>query len=389
MERSLMQPDVATVHMPSAALAWTPAPGVRPRGLKRVLRAALGPRLYRSVRAIQWAAFTEHRDARFSWPEKAWAWRRGFLAQSVALYGLSEGDWREYLPDYVRENTAAGINGLPLFFDQKLVLRSILLRHGFAQAETVALLRGADVQLDPLGPRSRLGTLTDLEEMMRRDGGPFIVKPQDSGFGNGVALVEVRDGTLIRHRGRRTVPFAVVPARTSALVERALVQHEFWRELSPVSFNTMRLLTLWTPGDGAPFIARAVQRIGASDTAPTDNFHGGGVAAPVDLETGVMEAACRRDKSGRPTRLPRHPESGAQIAGIKLPFWDDIRRTVLAAASVIGVSRYVGWDILVTADGTPVIIEGNANPGVQSLQLSEGLLKDPAIRRFYMSCGVI
>ena len=381
--------DVASVGIAPTAVASIAASGPQPRGLKRVLRAALGPRLYRSLRAVQWAAFREYRDPRFSWAQKAWAWRRGFLAESVALYGVGDADWREYLPDYVRENTAAGINGVPLFFDQKLVLRSILLRHGFAQAETVALLRGADVQLDPLGPRSRMVSLAEQEDVMRADGGPFIVKPQDSGFGNGVALVEVRGDQLIRQRGRRTVPFSVAPARTTRLVERALVQHEFWRSLSPVSYNTLRLLTLWTPGDPAPFIARAGQRVGASGTAPTDNFHGGGMAAPIDLDTGVMGLACRREKSGAATRLAQHPESGAQIAGVKLPFWDDIRQTVLAAAAVIGVSRYVGWDILVDASGVPVIIEGNANPGVQSLQIEEGLLRDPAIRRFYTSCGVI
>ena len=378
-----------TAEAPAPAFPPLIAAPPQPRGLKRVLRAALGPKGYRRVRSIQWAAFTEYRDRRFSWSEKAWAWRRGFLAESAAFYGLTDANWRDYLPDYIRENTAAGINGVPLFFDQKLVLRSILLRHGFAQAETVALSRGGDVQLDPLGPGSRLVSLAELQDVMRRDGGPFIVKPQDSGFGNGVAMVSVHDGSLIRQRGRKTVPYSVGPARTTALVERALVQHEFWRTLSPVSFNTLRLLTLWTPGDRAPFIARGVQRIGASDTAPTDNFHGGGVAAPIDLETGVMESACRREKSGRQTRLSCHLESGAQIEGVRLPFWDEIRQTVLAAATAVGVARYVGWDILVDATGTPVIIEGNANPGVGSLQISDGLLRDPAIRQFYAACGVI
>jgi hypothetical protein len=371
----------------------TPPPAVsssRPLSpMKEALRAALGAKAYRLLRSIQWAAFSDYRDQRFSWSEKAWAWRRGFLAETAAFYNLRETSWRDYLSDYIRANTAASINGVPQFFDQKLVLRSILLRHGFAQAETLALVRAADAQLDPLGKGSRLVSLAELEEVMRRDGGPFIVKPQDSGLGYGVSKVEARDGLLVKQRGLSTTPYTVKPARTSALVERAIAQHEFWHQLCPASANTIRLLTLWTPGDPAPFIARAVQRIGASDTAPTDNFHGGGIAVPIDLASGVLAQGCRREPSGRAHRVSHHPETRARIEGATLPFWPAIRETVLSAASVLGVARYVGWDVLVDAQGTPVIIEGNANPGVTSLQIDDGLLKDPAVRRFYHALGVI
>lgn len=361
----------------------------RPRGLRRVITAALGPTAYRALRQAQWAAVTEYRDRRFTWAEKLWAWRRGFLADSAALYGLPRQDWREYLSDYIREQQTVVINGAPEFFDQKLILRALLLRHGFPQADTVALIGRADAQIDPLGAGCRLASLADLQEAMRRDEGPFIVKPQDSGFGFGVALVETRDGVLVRRRGHKTSPYTVKPSKTTTLVERVIPQHDFWRALSPVSSNTMRLLTLWTPGDPAPFIAAAGQRIGASDTAPTDNFAGGGIGAPIDLDTGVLGYALRRTDSNRPERLTHHPETGVRIEGVTLPYWDRIRETVLRAASLLGVARYVGWDILVRADGTPVIIEGNANSGVHVLQLGEGLLKNPAVRRFYQAFGVL
>jgi hypothetical protein len=151
----------------------------------------------------------------------------------------------------------------------------------------------------------------------------------------------------------------------------------------------MRLLTMWTPGDPAPFIAAAGQRIGTSDTAPTDNFSGGGIGAPIDLETGRLGEARRRTASGRPVHLTHHPESGARIAGALLPHWDQIRETVLRAASAMGLARYVGWDVLVDASGTPVIIEGNSNTGVHVLQLDGGLLRNPSVRKFYETCGVI
>ena len=380
--------DTAAPAAAPPASSWT-QPATRRGPLTRSLRALLGPQIYTLVRQAQWAAGEEIGDRRFGWREKLWAWRRGFLADSAALFELTADNWRDYLPDYARENRAVLVNGVPQLFDQKLMLRALLLHHGFAQAETFALIGRADAQFHPLAPDARLVSFAALEELMRVDGSSFIVKPQDSGSGHGVALVESQDGQLVRRRGAARRRYRVGASRTTTLVERVIPQHPFWRAFYPDSANTMRLLTMWTPGDAAPFIAAAAQRVGASDTAPTDNFSGGGMAAAIDLATGRLGKARRRTPSGRPEHLTHHPESGAPIAGAELPYWDRIRETVLRAASVVGVARYVGWDVLVDEAGTPVIIEGNSNTGVHVLQLGEGLLKNPSARRFYETCGVV
>ena len=364
-------------------------PRSAPSRLKRILSTTLGARRYRALRQAQWAAATEWRDPRFTWPQKLWAWRRGFTADSAALYDLKAEDWQDYLSDYVRENQGVLLNPLPQFFDQKMMLRALLLHHGFKQAETFALIARSDVQLDPFGQQPCLTTLTELESRMQNDGGPFIVKPQDSGMGFGVALVNAENGSLTRRRGHKVSQYRVRASNTSTLVERVVPQHEAWRTFFGGSANTMRLLTLWTPGEAAPFIAAAAQRVGASDTAPTDNFAGGGMAASIGLETGVLGSAYRRTASGRPDRLTHHHETGARIEGVQLPFWDRIKETVLSAASLLGAARYVGWDVMIDPDGTPVIIEGNANTGVHILQLDAGLLKEPRARRFYEQAGVL
>jgi hypothetical protein len=90
-----------------------------------------------------------------------------------------------------------------------------------------------------------------------------------------------------------------------------------------------------------------------------------------------------------PPQFTHHPESGVPIEGVQLPFWDSICDTVLGAARVVGFARYVGWDVLVDTHGTPIIIEGNTNAGVQILQMDGGLLKNPRVRRFYESLGVL
>jgi hypothetical protein len=48
-----------------------------------------------------------------------------------------------------------------------------------------------------------------------------------------------------------------------------------------------------------------------------------------------------------------------------------------------------GWDVLVRADGTPVLLEANGNSDVNLLQVHGGLLADPAVRRFYERVGAV
>jgi hypothetical protein len=384
-----MQSIVNTPPSPFLAPPMTPA--IAPV-FARALSGALGPRRYRVLRQLQWAATEEFRDSRYGWRDKFSAWRRGFLVENAIVYGFPRADWRDYVNDYLRGNQGADINPIPQFFDHKLMLRALLLQHGFPQAGTFALIGNAllgkaDAQLDPLGPQPRLVSLSALEEAMRAHGGPFIVKPQDSGYGYHVSLVEARGEGLVRRRGLKVTRYRVRPSATTTLVEHVIPQHPFWRELYPDSGNSMRILTLWTPGTPAPFIAAAAQRIGASDTAPTDNFQGGGIGAPIELDTGTLRRAVRRSPQGQRQELTHHPETGVRIEGARLPYWESICETTLRAATVLGIARYVGWDVMVDVDGRPIIIEGNANSGVRVLQLESGLLKNPAVRHFYEALG--
>ena len=175
------------------------------------------------------------------------------------------------------------------------------------------------------------------------------------------------------------------------LIERRLEQGAFWRSLFPDSANTLRLLTLWTPGEPRPFVARAVQRIGTADTVPTDNWSGGGISAPVDLATGTLGAGRMHPLKGKRAeqRFTEHPDTGARIAGAVLPGWEQVTDVVLRAAASVPFNRMAGWDILVDAEGVPVILEANGNSDVNLLQVHGGLLADPRIRRFYQAFGVL
>jgi hypothetical protein len=346
---------------------------------------------YNTLRRIVWMAREEAPRAPFSlWNKLKW-WPRGFLAESASLYDLPRRNADEYVNDYVRRHRFRNINPLPALFDHKLLMRVALLQGGFAQAETVAVINPDTTQLLPFSPARRAVSEAELEQWLLADGGPFVIKPESSTRGRGVALIEVVNGTLVQRRGLQAHPFRFRKSSGVTIIERVLTQGDFWQRLNPTSANSIRVVTMWTPGEPRPFIGMAVQRIGTAATAPTDNFSGGGICAPVDLETGRLGTGRRKPEHGGGSKVAyaHHPDTGAPIEGEVLPAWDKVCDTVLRATETVPFIRYAGWDVLVDAASTPVIIEGNNNTDVNLFQVHGGLLRNERVRRFYERCGVL
>lgn len=333
----------------------------------------------------------EELRAPFSWRHKLTWWPRGFRADSAAVYDFSRHDWRHYVSDYTRVYRCVNINPARAFFDQKLVLRAFLLAKGFPQTDTLALIDRGRVLADPLSNEPKPVPAHQFERHLVEDGGRFVVKPEGRGRGTGVYLVSARNGGLVRQRGQEVTPFTIAECGGLTIVERLVEQGAFWRTLCPLSANTIRVVTMWTPGDAAPFIGCAVQRIGTANTMPTDNWSGGGICARVDVATGRMGIGRMHPlKGGRAqTEYASHPDTGAHIQGVTIPHWDTVRETVLRAASSFPTNPYIGWDVFVDDDGRAIIGEGSANTDVNLLQVHGGLLADPAVRRFYEACGAL
>ncbi len=366
-------------------------------------------RLYQTARS-SYAWLKHERKARTGLPlgQKFDMWRRGFFAESATIYDLPRNDPAEYLSDYQHFVRCGRINSWEGLYQRKLGLRSVLLAMGFRQAETMAYIHQRQILLAPFAENARYVSLEELFEHLRGtgEGSSYIVKPEDGWCGEDIFLLTWRGGQFLRQRGREVEVFdydnyvGALEERahreqrdpSGVLIERRLEQGAFWRGLFPGSANTMRLLTLWTPGEAAPFIARAVQRIGTADTVPTDNWSGGGISAPIERSSGTLgEGRMHPLKGGRggQQQFTHHPDTGAQITGAVLPGWAEITDTVLRVAASLPFNRMAGWDILVDAEGVPVILEANGNSDVNLLQVHGGLLRDPAIRRFYQAFGVV
>jgi hypothetical protein len=90
-----------------------------------------------------------------------------------------------------------------------------------------------------------------------------------------------------------------------------------------------------------------------------DNSARGGVLAPVDLETGRLRQL--KTATVFPELLSHHPDTGAQVAGVELPYWKECMDLAKATIRALPGMRFSGLDIAITGSG-PLIVETNPNP---------------------------
>jgi|GEM_PF-1627962 len=218
----------------------------------------------------------------------------------------------------------------------------------------------------------------DLPELLSREG-TLVVKPVDSGRGNGVAVLRA-DGPELT-TGGETVTSSVresIAGLDGYLVTELVRQHDYAASVFPDATNTLRIHSLADPDTGEVGLLRASHRFGSRQSVPTDNWSRGGYTAPVDLDTGEIRPLIALDDPPR-SRPEHHPETGAQVAGLTVPHWAAVCDLVREAAELHRYAPFVGWDVAVSPEG-PVLIEGNARPSIVGLQLTEGVLTDPRVR---------
>lgn len=178
--------------------------------------------------------------------------------------------------------------------------------------------------------------------------GDIICKPIDGSSGQGILKCtpeEYGDPKALYQRLREA---------GIGIVEDKVIQHPAIAALCPTSVNTIRVATLL--GDKKEGIVYAYIRIGNGKVM--DNVDCGGMAAPVDIETGVI-AGVGANKAGETYEI--HPMTGTKIPGTQIPYWEDVKTMCLDAMHVVPQVRFVAWDVAITEDG-PVFIEGNSFP---------------------------
>lgn len=182
----------------------------------------------------------------------------------------------------------------------------------------------------------------------------LIVKPIDGIGGKDVYKIKSKDINVSE--------FLEEAKRDNLFLEEVVVQHKDMARLSKTSCNTIRIMTLNIEGNSEIFMA--VARIG-NGINDVDNFHQGGVAVKVDIDTGKLVGNAFTKNC---EEYEYHPKSKIKFDGYQLPNWDIVKSVVLEAAKVSNDIKVVGWDVAITPTGA-TFIEGNRRPGWDLVQV--------------------
>jgi len=185
----------------------------------------------------------------------------------------------------------------------------------------------------------------------------IIIKPLNSCCGKGVQKLCVDDYKTVKEL------YDYIISSGSPLVEECIVQHPEMSRMYPHSVNTLRFVTI-LDDDGEPHIVYAVMRMGNNGSV-VDNLNAGGIAAPIDTDAGVISSVAFDKKINY---YDRHPATGVDIVGFRIPLWEEAKATVCEYAKKLPTLRYIGWDVAVTSDRV-VFVEANQYPSHDFVQM--------------------
>jgi len=232
--------------------------------------------------------------------------------------------------------------------EDKLNFEQILRQEKFPVPGTIATIYDGNIEfLEPHGG-----------EFPYRD---FIVKPNNGQQGESVYLFEYlgnnswQGSNSIEYNENSLKEFlSKISINRLYLIQPRLVNHPNVAELTSKGFSTIRIVTGIDTSGYVECITAVFKMPVGSGIA--DNYAAGGIAASVDLKTGMLGKAV--SKVILSDRIVNHPDSGAKILGQVLPYWDEVVQLATNAHKCFVDYVFLGWDIGVT-DAGPVILETN------------------------------
>jgi hypothetical protein len=130
---------------------------------------------------------------------------------------------------------------------------------------------------------------------------------------------------------------------------------------------TVRIVTIATAN--GPKVFRAAWKLPAGGNTADNYWRPGNLLAGVDLETGRVRQVC--SGTGFELRnVTHHPDTGANLIGLTIPNWSDLKAAAIEGAKLLRHFALVGWDIASTDKGA-IIVEANESADMMLSQIAD------------------
>lgn len=208
------------------------------------------------------------------------------------------------------------------------------------------------------------------------DGGEgFAIKPACGFGGKGIVIVRRSDGgglVALKARGEAAIDAGAVREHILAILagvfslervdDRAFLEELLEPEdvLGAFSYRGLPDVRIIVCRGTA---LMAMLRLPTRASRGRANLHQGALGAGLDIASGRTTHAVLR---GRPAE--RHPDLGVPVAGLQVPFWNEVLQLAVqsAAATELG---FLGVDVVIDRRRGPLVMEVNARPGL-TIQLA-------------------
>lgn len=243
------------------------------------------------------------------------------------------------------------------FLDNKCYYYSLF--NGIPQPEALVFRIGG---LWYSGDRTLI-TKEKAYEILVREKVVFAKQATASCGGKGVMYISEENGDI----GNQFDEFLSF-AKSDIVVQRPVKQHKDISNIFPHSVNTMRIISLLTE-DGVK-IYSSILRVGVGKEK-VDNASKGGVTCGINDDGTLKDRFYKLNGE----RHDVHPTNGFVPGGYQLPSFDKAKELVKQAHPMVPHFKLVSWDVAITEDGNPILIEANLAKGSSEFhQLNNGPL---------------
>lgn len=202
----------------------------------------------------------------------------------------------------------------------------------------------------------------------------FVIKPAQGSGGKGVLVILDHNGDTFTTASGRSVSYAEIYQHISnilsglyslggrydvAIIEELVHFSDIFKDYSYQGVPDVRIIVY----KGYP--AMAMTRLPTKASEGRANLHQGAVGVGLDIQTG---AALHGVQWNEP--VTRQPDTGADLMGIKVPYWREHLIIGAKAYEMTGLG-YLGADIVLDAYRGPMMLELNARPGL-AIQIANG-----------------
>lgn len=335
--------------------------------------------------------------------KKKWALQRGFYPGRIELYGLTEDNYCDYIPDY-QYFMLHPMNNHFLKWLDKTTLKYVLNSNGCEDVMPDYYVYVENEQCD-----GRFTYLMDCPDDIKKDEnflmnllkekGILAMKP-NSGTSGGLGFIklELVEGEIKENNKPIDIKRfnEIQDSMRNYIITEYAHQHHELAAVWPDSECTLRVIMCKNPTEDryAPTTwscAVSYARFGTSVNGGASNLSSGGVGVGFDFETGKYKDFCIRYKRFTPDgkwMLEKHPDTDAVWKKLGLPNWSYVKKKINDICQHISSLDYLGLDIIITEDGMK-LCEINSHPAIDYEQIMCGpVLAREKVKEFFEKKGL-